>query len=636
MANPIDAGAGILTSIASGILGNQQDKWQKNTLIDVLNQLRGSNQWGLEYGQQQFNPASATAQQLLQIIPGLLFGDNGDVNVLQRALQGAIGGINPGQFQQSAITPEMQQVLSQLGNTAGSNNGTQDLLRSVIGNGGGSQQGQDIWDSLRSLSLGRGANNNAQSDAAFKLLTNPQSSFTNNVRDAAGSALDGSTPGLQSALAAIQQIVNAGGSNKNMDAGLQAALGLLSGRSGNLDALSQAGASGLSSNLGVSGLTPTGAKGEQTALEGLQRHGANPTTDFFTSRGAQLAGQDAVLPTLLATSIARDEATKQYKNAAEEARSKALSLGGGPGSVVANGTSNDALADFADRGAEGISSAVGDTLLKQQALNLQQQGQGAQMGLGGGQIQASNLGQYGDLLASLENNATNRFGTSGNMLSQAQQGGLAQTGLGLQGIQGLSGLQSQNILSALGLVPGMENAGTNRAGTMGGLGLNAEQIDLARLAQGGNLNNSFNNTLLHALQGMQGNVNQANNYTLGASGALNNMTGTEGGLLDSIFRNQLGGSQQGTNQSNSFYNALNQLFGQQNTSIGNTSSMYNTGFNPLMNIGNQSFNYANNALGGIANLFRGYQPGTSLAQGITGAGKGWGELFKAFTGGSED
>lgn len=631
MASASEAGGGLIGSLLGGILGQNGQDWYKNSLITILNNLNSANSFGLKYGQDQFNPASTSAQHLLDLAPQMLFnGDFGSMNTLQNSVQGSLGNLNPSQFQQSATSPEMQQILQLLGGVSGGLNGSQGLMSNVVQNGGGSQQSQDIWDSLKNLSSGNGANNNAQSDAAFKLLTNPQSSFTNTAKDVGQGVLQngGMTNSLQSALSALMGISNAGGSNANMDAGMQTALGLLSGQSPLLSQMGQAGMQGLQSNLGTAGLTQTGAAGEKTALQGLQNNGANPTTDFFTQRGAQLAGQDAVLPTLLATSMARDEATNQNKNAAEAARTQALSHGGGPGALVANGTTNSALTDFADKGAQNISSAVGDTLQKQQALGLQQQSNGAQMGLGGGQIQSNNLGKYGDLLSSLENNAVNRYGTAGSLLGGAQSGQTAQTALGLQGVQGLSGLQSNNILQALSQIPGLENSATNKAGTFGNLGLGAGQLDNANQALGGSLNNSGNNTLLQALQGLQGNVNQANNYSLGAAGTQNSMAGTQGNILNSIFGNQLGGSQLGMNQQNSFQQALSSLLGGQQNLVNSQLGMYGTAYNPLMNIGNQAFGHANTAVGGMPNIFNPASANSPMAGGVAGAAGSLGDLLK--------
>ncbi len=637
MANPaIAAGGGIFGSLLGGKLGQDQMDWFKEALVNVFQNQNEANNFGRTYGRGFIDPAGDQAQNLLKLASqGLFGGDFGSMNTLQNGLQGAIQGINPGQFQQSGMTPEMQQIMSMLGGSAQGTQGTQDLLKSVVANGGGSQPSQDIWDSLRNMSLGRGAHNEAQQDAAFKLLTNPQSDFTNQLRNTGAGVVQngGQTPNLQNAMKALFGISDAGGSNPNMDAGMQKALSLLSGNSDLMNQLGQAGLGGLQSNLGTSGLTQTGAAGEKTALAGLQAHGANPTTNFFAGRGAELAGQDAVLPTLLATSLARDEATSQFKNASEAAREQAISRGGGPGSLTANGTTNDALADFAERGASGISSAVGDALQKQQGLGLQQQANGAQMGLGAGQIQSSNLGQYGDLLSSLENNAVNRFGTAGGMLGQAQQGNLSQTGLGMQGVQGLSELQSRNVLQALGMIPGMENAATSKAGTFGNLGLGAGQLDNSNQALGGQLNNSGNNTLLQALQGLQGNLNQANNYTLGAGGLVNNMSGTQGNLLNSLFGNQLGAGQLGMNQQNSFYSNLANLFQGQQGMVNSQLGMNSDALKTLLGAGGIGFDYANGALRGMPQTFSPLNPHSPLGEGIQKASGGLGDIFKGIFGG---
>lgn len=622
-----DSGGGSpLLDVIGGFMGQNQQDWYKNTLVQIMNGLNNAQGQGWTYGQNQFNPASATAQGLNSAGSQLLFGHDGQpgsMTQFQDQLQAALGGVNQGQFQNSGLTPQMLQALSAMQGSAGGLGNAQGLMNQVIANGGGSAQSQSIWNNLNNLATGQGPNNSALSQQGYNLLMNPGSAMTTALQNGGQNAVQngGMTNTLQTASNGLQDIINHGGSNGNMDQGVAQALSMLSGSNPYSQALMQQGQGGMASNLGVQGLTATGAQGESAALQGIQNQGATQDSNFFTNRGQQLASKDAVLPAMLSANLARDQATQTFKNAGEAARDQAFAHGGGPGAVVANGTTNQALADYSDKGAQGVSNAVQNSLLNSQGLNLQQQGQGAQMGLQGGQLQLGNLNDYSSLLSSLENNATNRYGVGGGLVGNAGNLANQTSQIGMQGLGNLSSLQSQNLLGSLGQMTGVQNSATNNAGTMGQLGLGAGNLQQGNQQLGGNLTNMLNQTSLAGLQGLQGNLNQANNYTLGASGALNNMTGTQGGLYNSMFGNNVNAGQLGTGQTSNFYQALSSLFGQNNSLNNNQIGMMNNGMNTLTNIGNAGFGYANTANQGLAHLFSTYQPGNALGNSLSQAGR---------------
>jgi hypothetical protein len=632
----LSAGSSILGGLLGGFTGNNQLDWYKSALMTVLQNMQQTQGFGEQYGQQNFNPASSAAQGLLDRAPQLLFGNSdgstpGDLTNLSSYLQQAFGGINPSTFQQSGLTAGGQGALQGMGGTAASLSNPMSLLSNVIGNGGGSAQSQQIWNALQGLAGGNTPGMQNLQASGVNLLQNPQNPMTNTATQQAINSIGqgGMTNGLNFAQNAAQFMANSGGSNANMNQGMQTALGLLGGQSPYISNLAQAGMGGLQSNLGVAGLTNTGAQGESAALGGIQNQGATQDSNFFEKAGQSLT-QPAVLPTLMATSMARDQATGNMEQAAEGARAQALARGGGPGSVVANGATNQGLADFADQGARGISNAVENSLIQQQGLGLQQQQQGAQMGLQGGQLQLGNLSNASGLLNGLENTATNRFGVSGGLLGNAQGLSSNMTGQGLSGVQGLSGLQSQNVLSALGMMPGIANSAAGQANTFGNLGLGTGQLNLQNLAQGGNFLQQYNNGIMGGNQGLQGNLNQANNYTLGASGALQGLGGTQGSILNNILGGNLSGSQLGMNQASNYYGALQGLISGQQGMVNTDMGMYNPAMSTLTDIGRSAFGLAGQGTSGIAGLFGNYNPNNNpMGQGLSSASAGLPGLLSA-------
>ena len=221
--------------------------------------------------------------------------------------------------------------------------------------------------------------------------------------------------------------------------------------------------------------------------------------DLVTSRGVdpfsaqyQQAGQAAVnsnplLSLQQAATFAADRSANDFRNASEAARSQALARGGGPGSVVASGLQNDAMADFADQGMQAKAKAVQDALMQQQGLGLQQQGMLGNLGLQAG---AQNIDRM-------------------------------QLGAGLLG----QGQQAQNqLLNILGGTVGQQNQ---------------YQLGLGQLGQSGTnslinaLNSAYGNELGAGQLGLQ-QQNALSNALLGQMGAQGNLMG----ILNQQYQNQ--------------------------------------------------------------------------------------------------
>jgi hypothetical protein len=632
---------GLLGSLLGFLSGNSQQKWDRNALVNVLNTLNQANSFGTQYGRGFLDPAGDAAKELLTRAGMFTWGNDGNPGALSSLgdrVNSTYQNLTPGQFAQNVIqqNPGMfDSTMQGMQGAAGQAGGLQDVFSKILAQGGRTEDGQNLSARLFDLINGQGAQLQGMGDQGFKMLMNPSSQMTRTMQGVGSDAAQngGFNSGLESALAAALGISNAGGTNGNIDAGISNALRLAGGgNTAGLDALRKAGLGGLTSNLGVAGLTPTGAQGETTALQGLQNGGATGFTQFMQNRGAQLAGQDAVLPTLLAMDMARGDAATQYQHAAEKARSQALAHGGG-GSVVANGTANDAMSEFADQAAQGISKNVTDTLFGQQGLGLQQQAQGANMGLQAAGQETTRLNNFGNLLQGLEDVATRRYGVGGGLLAGAEGQATQNQGVGLGALSNFTGQQSDNVLKALGLVPGIQNAATNNAGTLGGLGLGAGQLDLGTAQAGGNLLNQFNQLRLGGMNSLTGLLGQENQYNLGAGGLVNQAVGNQGSILNNLFGNQLAGQQLGMSQTNSFYQTLSDLMRNQLGVAGLGTGLFQTGLGSLGNSGNTAFGYAQTGLGGQAGLFgRGTSQGNNGAIGLGNAAGSIGDLISILGG----
>jgi len=532
----ISGGAGLGGSLWGILAGNSQNNWGQQSLVNVLNTMNQANSTGLGLGLSAFDPTRNTALETGGLAHNTL--NNPDLGVLgmQKWAGNLLGGINPGQFQNPTLASALGGMNlgganGALGNLA-SNNG---LLNPGQGN---AQNTANLF--LNGMMFGQP---NLYNSGTQMLANNGQSPYGTNLQNVAGGVTSGlgGTQATNFGLGAAQQLINNGGLNS------------------------------------------LGATGQAAALQGFLGGGSNSLTQALENTGLNFANQQAVLPTSMAASIAEDQAHQQAQNSAQAAEAQALARGGGPGATVANGATNQASSDFANQISQNSANAYQNALLQQQGLNLQQQGQGAQMALGAGNIASQQLGQYGSLLQQLT--------------------GEANTGLGT----GLSSLGN------------LQNAQTNLAGTYGNLGLGAGSVANQTAATGGNLLNDYlnsalgggslqNNLLGTQLQGLLGGANGTNNAAANFA--------------------QLG--QQGTNN---YYNSLNGLFNNLYNSNYLGSSLNNQALNSLGNLTGQGLNYAQSGLAGQSNLFQNYasqglgNANANLNNGLNGIGGSIGQIL---------
>lgn len=316
------------------------------------------------------------------------------------------------------------------------------------------------------------------------------------------------------------QLLNSGGVTDTQSPLNNFALQLMQGKTPNQLALSGAG----TDILGTGGMTPALQNALDQASGVVSNQGQTALTNKLAQTGLDLAEGNPLLSGATAASIAQDQSGRQYANAARNAREQAGLRGQGPGSTVANGAGNQAMADASDTALAGIAKSSNDARMGQQGLGLQQQQSGLQTALGAGGLQQGlELGGL-NAVGNLTGASTGRLGVGGALTNDAsqlannggnfynallglQQGNMAQGfQAGQQGVAQQSGLLQQAINDLMQGRTGAAGIGSDLAKQYGSNtdrilagGQTGMQDLLAALGQlgqqGGNLLNSGNSAL---------------------------------------------------------------------------------------------------------------------------------------------
>ena len=185
---------------------------------------------------------------------------------------------------------------------------------------------------------------------------------------------------------------------------------------------------------------------------------------------------------------------------------------------------------------------------------------------------------------------------SGSVADARRKALMEQQGLGLQQM----GLGSQMALGSGGLFPQLQNSATSNAGTIGGLGLNAAQLENARMGTGGNLLNTYLDAQGRAGGLMNQSMTDQGNYALGLGGlGLNAQNAGQAGR-NNLFGNYLAGGQFGAGLNQQNFGMNNQYF--QNLLGLNRDNMtnYMGGLNSLINLGGQGITWGTAGMGNTA------------------------------------
>lgn len=620
MAIPL-AGQALGTLLNNGSQGNRN-----KSINDIIGQfmsqgaLGQSQAFGTGNGQGGiFGPLANNATGNVNQTGQFMFGNENDPGGALSRLQGAnqeafnpeaimraLGGNDP--YGQNI--PGMSQGLDQLQQLLGPMSGQNDTARSIFGAGGQSPETQNFFSKTNDMSQGTSVPQQGLQNTANNIFSQGgQGPLSQSYQNAAAQGITGMNPYLQSIMGAAQGMFGNQGQTGPTNAGIQDALGMSrnGGSTGALDYLSGTGQNVLAQN----GLTPTGAAGESAALNVLSNGGATPTTDFLQGRGADLASRESLLPQGLVASMASNRAATDYSNNMQAAQKQALARGGGPGATVANGLQNSAMAEYADKGAEGEAKAVQDALVQQQQLQLAQAAQGANMAEQGGGLQNTRFGTAANTLSNLEGVASNRFNTGANSITGASNAATNRAGTGLSSLNNLAGLQTQRELGGMSQANNASQTGINQANVFGNLGLGSGQQDINRLALGGSFSNDVLNSTLQALGLDNSRIQGMNQYGLGAGNLANNGSQDMSSIIQNFLSGNLSAGQQGMNRANSGFNAANTGIGNQQNLFSNMSGLNSSSQNSGNQLLAQLLGYSTGGLSGAAGM---YQPRSSTAQ----------------------
>jgi hypothetical protein len=578
--------------VYNGINNQQALDWLRGAYVNNLNFGRGEyDAWKNNYAgvagdlrdqaNQGLNAFGGAAQRGIDPYMAAAFGLSGQVPGLMEQYGGAFSN------------PE----------TAGASGSLQDLISQALGisnNGGWTNQGNQLFEQGQQFATGQNDPMRAFSNIGQYLLNSGGGTdFNRGLQDRGLDAVNsgGMTDILQSVLSGARGIQGQGGATDYTKTGIAQALGMLmnGGTTSGTSALDAAGQSALAGNLGVAGLTNTGAQGELAALAGLNRGGATATSQALQQKALEILKTNPTMSLEDAVSAARDAAATAAAQQGESVRARALARGGGPGAIVASGSQNQGMADFADQALRAESAAGNDARAKQQGVLMDYLKSGASMGAASGDLERGTLGTYADLLKGLEGVAASRFSTGGDLLGKGTALATDRANTGFSGLGNLGNLETNRLLEALKLQTGAQGAATSNAGTLGQLGLGGASDMTNRLNTGSNMLQNWLSSAI-AGTGLSGRANaDAMQYGLGAGNMGVNAANNLGGL-------GINAGQLGQQRFSNIFGALNSGVTQQGNAVNNAlTGWQNIGINPLIQLASQSGNilstFGNNTSG---------------------------------------
>lgn len=429
---------------------------------------------------------------------------------------------------------------------------------------------------------------------------------------------------IQSALAQIQGLGgDSGYTAQNLGFGGQGYQGLsnLLGREGNIDDLIN------TAHQAFTGKLPGGTSADQfgNMLQGIigqfgggggvgggMASGASaggmlpmdPTLEAMLKQGAEYFKNNPLMSREQMISFARDAAATSAAQQAEAAQRFALARGGG-GAVINAGQQNQAMADFYDKAMQAEAAAVRDAALRHQELGLQQQMQGAQIGLGASNADTARQQVAASRDIASANNATSASIASANNSTQA---GIANAQLRNAALQAAA----QAAVQARGQEYGQSQSGLNAL-------VQAQQIANQR---GGIFEDAAKSALSDATQ----------RYAIGA-GALNNLAPIMNANANQIqalgnYQNQydanrnsalnsvLGGALTASNNATGSNNQMAQILAQLGVNVQGLGNQRELG---LLSAGNTGNATATNNLGNFMQLLQGTNSlgSSNIGQGLS-------------------
>ncbi|CAB4142778.1 hypothetical protein UFOVP434_37 [uncultured Caudovirales phage] len=560
------------------ILFGGSAEWNRNALVNVLNQLNSTRQVGMDgmMGAKDdlysrlipfLDNAGAGNEKTRQNVTGLL---NDSLN--PDSAYNAFNFFGNDPFERGS-NPQQAGLMGQQAGLAGNQAGMGDLANQVFQGGGWTQQGQNLFDNLDKFRAGGGPNDQMR-NLAMQVIqgggANPYSNFT----------VDKGT-----------EAINRGGATQQSDS------------------LMNFGQQGLQER----GMTPWDQMALGAAQQGLQTQGFNPNSnalsgtgqgllssggrnlenEFLKGRGKQILETNPLLSMDEVTSGAADRAGSLFAQNSQQNYEQAMKRGGGPGTL--SGLQNQAVQENEDSMLRGISEAVNSARMGQQGLQLQQFQNGA--GLMGSGME--------DVLRNLQ--------TGGNLTSQGEQSALARM-LGLTSLGSDSSNRALNAQQLYSQMLGQSGQLSNQnMQTLGGLGMQGLGEANDKLNSGINMFGQTQGNDLQALQQYLQTLGQTNNYALGAGGLANQSFGGAQQGLSGIFGQNMQQGQFGLDRQKTQFGAQQGNMNSGMNFLNQQQGNFLQGLNPIQNTQNLG---AQQFLGGSTSQAGLFSPNTNVQGGI--------------------
>jgi hypothetical protein len=492
MASP-QALQGIGQLLQSFGIGNNAAEWNQNALVTLWNRA----QQGDEMARQMFAMFADPARDGALDVEGGLRRPTIDLaQPLMDANQGAFGNVQGlfDSYLNGGYTDGMAGVNQGVGGAAGRAGSLADLAQQVFAGGGWSQQSQDLFDTFGALMNGRGNNSQlALGDVGSNLLgQRGQTAYTQSMQDRATDAANtrGMSPELQDAIKIA------------------------------LSTLSTGGETAQNSEMFGTGMDVFGDAASKALADTLQ----SPET---------------------AANWAREEAGNNILGQMEALYRKANARGGGPGSQVFSGQTNQMLADFAPQAAQAVTDASRKAFSEQEGRVLQDK----------------------SIAAGLAN-------PGASLASQSQSNSVDRMG------------------QAYSAIPGTTNAATQFMSSLLGAGSNAGGLEVDRMNSGTQMSNALLQSMLGGGSQYNTALGNANQYALGAGSLSNNASANEGSLLNSIVQSMISGRNSGTNAGSAVLQGQQGLGANMNNMWGNIAGARQNAASPLTTLAGQALGYA--------------------------------------------
>jgi len=398
-------------------------------------------------------------------------------------------------MQQGGMTPQLSQGMGMVGQGAGQG---MDLM-----NNGGLNRIPGLTDAI---SFGQ---NNLANGGMNNFLGMGQSGIGNILGN------QGQMKSINDLQSSLLPEIQSGGYGK-LQPGFDTAISMMNG--GNISpytgkgaelALQYASGGGPSIFSGMGGLSmpsfsapSISISGPSSVSRGAVDSGYTKSIDEMISKAKEILDKDPLIPMQQAISMARDQAGTAMSQNMEAMMRRSLQRGNQGASNVMSGLSNQAMADFANEGSQAEAAAMRDAMMKQQGMQLQKYGIGADLSKAMEQVAAGRnasssqlAGQEMSANASLQaaymsaqaqaaaQNAQMQFAAQqaqADMYKTAMQLNAQQRMQGLQSLQGFSGQQNEQMMGGLNAMAGLQNSANNRLGIAADAFLKGSDIQSGR------------------------------------------------------------------------------------------------------------------------------------------------------------